>query len=37
LNCFVLCRKPGYISVIGPRSSAGSLHHALKTAMLSVF
>jgi sarcosine oxidase subunit gamma len=33
LGCFVICRAPDHISVIGPRSSAGSLHHALTTAM----
>ncbi|SEK28228.1 sarcosine oxidase subunit gamma [Roseovarius azorensis] len=36
MGCFVLCRTAGgHISVIGPRSSAGSLHHALLTAMSS--
>ncbi|WP_120634904.1 sarcosine oxidase subunit gamma [Ruegeria sp. EL01] len=35
LGCFVLCRSPGSFSVYGPRSSAGSLHHAIVTAMKS--
>jgi sarcosine oxidase subunit gamma len=36
LGCFLLCRTAGrHLSVIGPRSSAGSLHHALLTAMRS--
>lgn len=35
LGCFLICRSPGHVSVIGPRSSAGSLHHALLTAMKS--
>ena len=33
LGCFVVCRAPDHTSVIGPRSAAGSLHHALLTAM----
>lgn len=33
LGCFVVCRTPDHASVIGPRSAAGSLHHALLTAM----
>lgn len=37
LGCFVLCRNPAHFSVIGPRSSAGSLHHALETACRSAF
>ena len=38
LGCFLVCRKAGHhLSVIGPRSSAGSLHHALLTAMRSAF
>ncbi len=37
LGCFVICRTPTRISVLGPRSSAGSLHHALITAMRSVY
>lgn len=32
LGCFVLNRGTRALSVIGPRSSAGSLHHALVTA-----
>lgn len=35
LGCFVLMAGPEAISVFGPRSSAGSLHHALLTAMRS--
>lgn len=37
LGCFLLCRDTGKYSVIGPRSSAGSLHHALDTACRSAF
>ncbi|WP_424987220.1 sarcosine oxidase subunit gamma [Microbulbifer sp. S227A] len=37
LGCFLLCRDPRHLSVIGPRSSAGSLHHALVTACKSAF
>lgn len=37
LGCFLLCRDTGKYSVIGPRSSAGSLHHALVTACRSAF
>ncbi len=34
LGCFVLCRTAGaHVSVIGGRSSADSLHHAILTAM----
>ncbi len=33
LGCFVVCRSPGHASIIGPRSSAGSLHHAILTAI----
>lgn len=37
LSCFVLCTDTGReIRVFGPRSSAGSLHHALCTAARSV-
>jgi sarcosine oxidase subunit gamma len=36
LGCFVICRKNRVsFSVFGPRSSAGSLHHALCTAAKS--
>lgn len=35
LGCFLICRSGQQVSVIGPRSSAGSLHHALLTAMKS--
>lgn len=35
MGCFLLCHGPRHISVIAPRSSAGSLHHALLTAMRS--
>lgn len=34
MGCFVVCRAAGaHVSVIGARSSAGSLHHAILTAM----
>ena len=34
LGCFVLRRDPAdWVRILGPRSSAGSLHHALLTAM----
>jgi len=37
LGCFVLCLEAGEkYAVVGPRSSAGSLHHALVTAAKSV-
>lgn len=35
LGCFVICVTPEHVSVIGPRSSAGSLHHALLVAIRS--
>lgn len=35
LGCFLLCRDRETVTVLGPRSSAGSLHHALLTAMRS--
>lgn len=35
MGCFLLCHSPRHISVIGPRSSAASLHHALLTAIRS--
>ena len=37
LGCYVVLRAPGHVSVIGPRSSAHALHHALITAAKSVF
>ena len=37
LDCFLLCRNPSHMSVLGPRSSAGSLHDALVTACRSAF
>lgn len=37
LGCYVVARAPGEASVIGPRSSAQALHHALITAARSVF
>ena len=38
LGCFLVCRDAGkHLSVIGPRSSAGSMHHALLSAMRSVW
>ncbi len=37
LGCFVLRRDPAdWVRILGPRSSAASLHHALLTAMQSV-
>lgn len=37
LGCFLLCNVTGHgFSVIGPRSSAASLHHALSVAAKSV-
>ena len=34
LGCFVICGDPtGFIRILGPRASAGSLHHAILTAM----
>jgi sarcosine oxidase subunit gamma len=36
LGCIVACRKAGlHVSVLGPRSSAASLHHALTAAARS--
>ncbi|WP_425040957.1 sarcosine oxidase subunit gamma [Primorskyibacter sp. S187A] len=35
LGCFVTCRADTHLRILGPRSSAGSLHHALLTAMKS--
>lgn len=35
LGCFLICRAPDHVSVIGPRSSAGSLHNTLITAIRS--
>ncbi len=35
IGCFVLCRSDESFSIYGPRSSAGSLHHAIVTAMRS--
>ena len=37
LGCFVVCRTLGHISIIGPRSSANSLHHGLLTAIRSAY
>ncbi len=34
-GCFVLCRANDHFSVYGPRSTAGSIHHALVTAAKS--
>ena len=34
-GCFILCRKSDHFSVYGPRSTAGSIHHALVTAAKS--
>ncbi len=33
LSCFVTRRAPDHLRILGPRSAAGSLHHALLTAM----
>lgn len=35
LGCLVFVQTPEHVTVLGPRSSAGSLHHALLTAMHS--
>ena len=36
LGCFVVCGDPdGFLRILGPRASAGSLHHAIVTAMKS--
>ncbi|PVH30208.1 sarcosine oxidase subunit gamma [Pararhodobacter oceanensis] len=36
LGCFLICRASGaHFSVLGPRSAAGSLHHALVTMAVS--
>ena len=35
LGCFVLCRSVTHFSIYGPRASAGSLHHAIISAMKS--
>nr|WP_246455643.1 sarcosine oxidase subunit gamma [Sulfitobacter aestuariivivens] len=36
LGCFVVCGEPdAFVRILGPRASAGSLHHALLTAMHS--
>jgi sarcosine oxidase subunit gamma len=37
LGCFLICRAVDHYTVYGPRSSAGSLHHALLVGMRSVF
>ena len=37
LGCFVICRNLEHLSIIGPRSSAQSLHHTLLTAMTSAY
>lgn len=37
LGCFLLVMAPDRVRVLGPRSSAGSLHHALLTAMRAAF
>ena len=37
LGCYVVVREEGLLSVIGPRSSAQSLHHALVAAAQSAF
>lgn len=36
LGCFVICFDPeGFLRILGPRASAGSLHHAILAAMRS--
>lgn len=36
MGCFVIRRDPSdWLRILGPRSSAGSLHHAIHTAMVS--
>ncbi len=36
LGCFVVCGDPdSFLRILGPRASAGSLHHAVLTAMHS--
>jgi sarcosine oxidase, subunit gamma len=37
LGCYVVLRATDLVSVIGPRSSAHSLHHALITAAHSAY
>ena len=37
LSCFIICRALEHISILGPRSSAASLHHGLLTAMRSAY
>ena len=37
LGCYIVIRAPGHLSVIGPRSSAASVFHALETAARSAF
>lgn len=37
LGCYVVIRASGHLSVIGPRSSAASVFHALETAARSAF
>ena len=37
LGCYIVIRAPGHLSVLGPRSSAASLFHALETAAQSAF
>lgn len=37
LGCYVICRTLGLFTILGPRSAARSLHHALTTAARSVW
>ncbi|MEY4696840.1 MAG: hypothetical protein RIT14_1268 [Pseudomonadota bacterium] len=37
LGCYVVLRAQGHVTVLGPRSSAASLWHALETAAHSAF
>ena len=36
LGCFILCRNTNQFSIYGPRASAGSLHHAILTALQTI-
>lgn len=37
LGCYIILRASGHLSVLGPRSSAASLFHALETAAQAAF
>jgi len=36
LGCFLICRDLKYFTVLGPRSAAGSLHHAIVNSLKAV-